>query len=94
MKTKLLVCTEGKHCRKRGSKDVYCALRDALAKQDLEDSVKIKKSECLGMCKSGPAVEIRAFDLKFKGLSPDKCSKIIKALAKGKKPLRELAAKK
>lgn len=94
MKTKIVVCTKGKHCRKNGGKEVYCALRKELEKQDLDDCVKLKKSECLGMCKNGPAVEIKGYNLAFKGLSPSKCSKIIKALAKGKKPLRELAAKK
>lgn len=59
---KLLVCTKGKHCKKRGAKEILCGLSEQLECQGLKSKISLKKSECLGKCSRGPAVQIMPED--------------------------------
>ncbi|NEQ31651.1 MAG: (2Fe-2S) ferredoxin domain-containing protein [Leptolyngbya sp. SIO4C5] len=52
---KILVCQKSS-CRKRGSEKVCQQLTESLEKSDLGDRVTIKKTGCMGHCKSGPHV--------------------------------------
>lgn len=56
--TKLVVCTKGKHCSARDSQDVLTFLRKTIEKAQLDYIFKVKKSDCLGLCKHGPVVQV------------------------------------
>jgi len=92
-KTKLLICTKGKSCKKRGAKEVFCALEEQIECMGLEDKVRLKKVDCLGMCGNGPAIQIKSQKLSYGRVSPDDCEKIIRRLTKNKKPIDRLVIK-
>ncbi|MBP0000634.1 MAG: (2Fe-2S) ferredoxin domain-containing protein [Cyanobacteria bacterium SID2] len=50
---KILICQKGQ-CRKRGSAEVYEAVRQTLEQQGLADSVRVRLTGCLKRCKSAP----------------------------------------
>lgn len=87
-KIKVLVCTEGKHCRKQGGKDVFCALAKEVACLGADDKFSIKKSECLGRCEKGPAVKIKGLKLSYGRVRLSDCKDIAKALLKARKSLK------
>lgn len=47
----------GKHCSKRGSKDVMQAL--SKSGKEFPDSIEVACSSCLGQCKRGPSVHVK-----------------------------------
>lgn len=47
----------GKHCSKRGSKDVVKALSKSA--KEFPDSIEVTCSSCLGQCKRGPSVHVK-----------------------------------
>ena len=71
MKTKILVCTRGKKCPRRGSLEIY-----ELIKSQADGAVKVIPSKCLGMCKKGPAVVVTPGKLKLKKVSRKDAEKI------------------
>lgn len=64
MTKKILVCTRGKKCSKRGSKGIFEIIAGAA-----ESETKVVPSKCLGMCKRGPAVVVMPGKLKFRKVS-------------------------
>ena len=52
-KGKILLCKKSS-CWKRGSKAIYEKITEELREQGLEDSVTVKKTGCMGRCKSAP----------------------------------------
>jgi (2Fe-2S) ferredoxin len=89
-KLKLLVCTKGKHCKKRGAKKVLCALAEELENYGLEDTVCLKKSECLGKCGRGPAIEVQPIDKIYGLVNEGLCKDFVRALKKKNKPPKKL----
>ena len=83
-KTKVLVCTKGKSCKKRGSKKVFCALARQLENFGLGDLVSLRKVDCLGLCDRGPAIEIKPDKVAIARVSPEDCKDIVKSLRKKK----------
>jgi len=47
----------GKHCSKRGSKDVMQALTRSA--KEFPDSIEVACTSCLGQCKRGPSVHVK-----------------------------------
>ncbi len=79
-KIKILVCTKGKHCQKRGAEEVLCAFKAERECLGLEDEISVKKSECLGMCDKGPGVYVKGLKLSYKKVSPKDCRDILRTL--------------
>lgn len=52
-KGKILICKKSS-CRKRGGKEIYDKITEELRVQGLDDSVTVKKTGCMGRCKSAP----------------------------------------
>ena len=90
IKLKLLVCTKGKHCKKRGAKKVLCALAEQLEIFGLDDKICLKKSDCLGKCGRGPAIQVKPLDKFYGNVEPDTCEDFVKAIKKKSKPPRKL----
>lgn len=89
-KLKLFVCTKGKHCKKRGADAVMCALAEQLESFGLEDKVCLKKSDCLGKCGRGPAIQVKPLDRIYGNLEPKECEDFVRALKKKNKPPKKL----
>lgn len=53
----LLVC-EHKDCEKRGGRDVYKSLKNALKEEGLRERVLISRAGCLDQCDEGPVVVV------------------------------------
>lgn len=87
-KVKILVCTKGKHCRKRGGKDVACALAKQLECLGVDDKFSIKKSECLGRCERGPAVKVKDLELSYGRVEPEDCKDLVKEMVKVRKAIK------
>lgn len=88
--TKLLVCTKGKHCSARDSQDVLTFLRKIVEKAQLDNVFKVKKSDCLGLCKHGPVVQVEPLGLKYGGVTEIDCIDIIERHIAKKKPIKRL----
>lgn len=84
-KVKIIVCTKGKTCKKRGAKKVLNALEDAVDEYGLEDKICLKKSECLGKCGRGPVAKVKDSGDFFGFLEPDNCIDLVKYLKKKQK---------
>ncbi|MDR3615193.1 MAG: (2Fe-2S) ferredoxin domain-containing protein [Candidatus Obscuribacterales bacterium] len=56
---RLLVCTEGKSCRRNGGEELYAAFKKSVKRYDLKDYFKVKEADCLGLCEQCPAVVIK-----------------------------------
>ena len=93
-RTKLLVCTEGKHCSARDSEDVLKVLRKTIEKCELDNLLKVKKSDCLGLCKHGPVVAVDSHGVCYGGVTEADCLDIIDRHLSKRKPIKRLHIKK
>lgn len=93
-RTKLLVCTEGKHCSARDSQDVLKVLRKTIEKCELDNLLKVKKSDCLGLCKHGPVVAVSSHGVCYGGVTEADCIDIIERHLSRRKPIKRLHIKK
>ncbi len=91
--TKLLVCTKGKHCAARDSQDVLTFLRKTVEKAQLDYVFKVKKSDCLGLCKHGPVVMVDPLGLTYGGVTNVDCIDILERHVAKKKPIKRLLIK-
>ncbi len=80
---KLLVCTEGKRCRKRGGKQILRKLREVVKKQGLELAVTVKATDCMKLCKFGPSIMAMPDKVAYGHVTEDDCHAIAAAAAKG-----------
>jgi (2Fe-2S) ferredoxin len=78
---KLVVCTKGKKCPGRGSKQVLRELRNQAERQGL--NVIVQSSDCLKLCKHGPSVLSLPDDVAYGGVTTDHCRQIVEAHATG-----------
>ena len=76
-KQKVLVCTKGKTCRKRGAKKVFCALERQIIALGLDDAIRLRKVDCLGHCGVGPTVKLKGKKTWFENVSPAGAREII-----------------
>jgi (2Fe-2S) ferredoxin len=78
---KLVVCTKGKKCPKRGSKDILRELRKQA--DDLGVDIRVESSDCLKMCKFGPSVLALPDDVPYGGVEEKHCAKLVQSHADG-----------
>ena len=91
---KLLVCTEGKKCPKRGSGDVLSRLKRLVTKCDLDDQIAVRKGGCFGLCGRGSVVLLKSEGLCYGYVSDSDCKDIVKSLRKKCNPVERLMIKK
>jgi (2Fe-2S) ferredoxin len=89
-RTRLLVCTEGKHCSRLDSEDVLKVLRKTIEKCELDNVLKVKKSDCLGLCKHGPVVSVESHGVCYGGVTEADCKDIIERHVEKAKPIKRL----
>ncbi len=71
----ILVCTRGKKCCKRGSKEVYDALKEEAEKDG--NRTEVKKSGCQKLCKTGPTVVVPADNASYGGVKAADSAEIV-----------------
>jgi (2Fe-2S) ferredoxin len=86
----LLVCTKGKKCPDRGSKQVLRELRDEVERQGVD--IEVEKSGCLKLCKFGPSICAMPEEFSYGGVSPEDAKALVQSHARGEK-LERLAVK-
>jgi (2Fe-2S) ferredoxin len=93
-KQKVVVCTKGKACSKRGAKEVFCRMEEMVENLGLEKSISLKKSDCLGQCGRGPVIKVKSPE-KFwlGGIEKSDVRELIWSLVSGK-PLKRFKLKK
>lgn len=89
-KLKLILCTKGKHCKKRGAKKVLCALAEQIEQFGLDEKICLKKSDCLGKCGRGPTMQVQPTDRYYGNLEPELCEDFVRSLKKKRKPPKYL----
>lgn len=92
--SKIFVCTAGKKCPKRGSREVAEALNRAVQELDKTGSLVIKECKCLDLCKQGPAVVVMPHKHKYGGVSQADARAIVVAELSGAEPIKRLLIKK
>ncbi len=66
MKTKIYVCTKGKHCKANGGKKIFNHLKIQEDLLEGQCNLEVKKSDCLGFCKHAPAISVSPMDKVYK----------------------------
>lgn len=89
-KLQLFVCTKGKHCKRRGAKKILCRLAEELQEHGLEKKICLKKSECLGKCGRGPAVQVLPTEEIYGLIKSDHCEEFVLGLKHKKRPPKKL----
>ena len=77
-KSTILVCG-GAGCISSGCAEVNQAVRDALRKYDLIDTVNVIETGCIGSCAVGPVVLIQPEDIFYTRLDAKKAAEVVKA---------------
>lgn len=91
---KIYVCTAGKKCPKKGSREVAEALNRAVKELDGTGSLAIKECKCLDLCKQGPVVVVMPHKHKYGGVGHADARAIVVAQLSGAEPIKRLLIKK
>jgi len=73
---RVLVCQKSSCC-KRGGKQVFAALNEAVAARGLQDRVAVKATGCMDQCKRGPVVVFRNDKARYLGVSADSAGNLL-----------------
>lgn len=77
--TVVTVCTDDK-CKDKKAKKVRKRLCCLVKERGLGDTVKVKKSSCLGKCKKGPVVQVKPGKRQFHEVTPGEVGALISSL--------------
>ncbi|MDJ0576820.1 MAG: (2Fe-2S) ferredoxin domain-containing protein [Xenococcaceae cyanobacterium MO_234.B1] len=75
-KGKILLCKKSS-CWKRGGKAIYAKITEELQEQGLEDSVTVKKTGCMGHCKSAPNLVVLPDKARYKCFNQEEINSLI-----------------
>ena len=75
-KGKILLCKKSS-CWKRGGKAIYEKITEEIREQGLEDSVTVKKTGCMGRCKSAPNLVVLPGKNRYKCFSEGEINSLI-----------------
>lgn len=75
-KGKILLCKKSS-CWKRGGKAIYEKITEELREQGLEDNVIVKKTGCMGRCKSAPNLVVLPSKNRYKCFSEKEIDSLI-----------------
>lgn len=89
-KIRIFVCTQGKKCPKKGGKEVCSAFETAASKQGVEDTVTVKGTKCLDLCKGAPGVVVMPEKVKYGRVDADDAAEILASHVKGQGAVERL----
>ena len=87
----VLVC-KGGDCKKRGSKAVRGALKDALRAEGMNRDVRVDCVDCLGFCKHGPNLVVYPGGTWYLGVIQEDVPAVVQQHLKNGEPVEHLAA--
>jgi (2Fe-2S) ferredoxin len=87
----VLVC-KGGDCKKRGSKAVRGALKDALRAEGMNRDVRVDSVDCLGLCKHGPNLVVYPGGTWYLGVTEQDVPEVVRRHLKDGEPVEHLAA--
>ena len=87
----VLVCGGG-DCKKRGSKGVRRALKEALRERGMVADVRVDSVDCLGLCKHGPNAVVYPGGTWYLGLTRSDVPEVVERHLEGGEPVEHLAA--
>lgn len=90
--TTIKVCVKGKKCRKRGGPDVHKRMEEAA--DAVKNGPRVKGTDCLGLCKHAPAVEVKPDGIEYGAVRPGDAEDIVEAVCCGKQVDRLVVKKK
>lgn len=64
-----------------------------MSKRALEDEFKIKRSDCLNLCKHAPSMCLQNFGITYGGVTPDNAEEILEHHLRKKKPYKKVLFK-
>ena len=76
LKGKILLCQKSS-CWKRGGKAIYEKITEELQEQGLEGSVTVKKTGCMGRCKSAPNLVVLPDKARYKCFNEEEVNNLI-----------------
>ena len=85
----ILVCA-GTGCTSSKSFDIIANFENAIKENGLEDTVKIEKTGCFGLCAKGPIVVIYPERVFYTKVSPDDVAEIMESHIKNGNPVERL----
>lgn len=74
---KILLCQKS-GCMKRGGREVYQALQEAILSLGLQNQVEIENTSCQKRCKKAPNMIVMPTQTKYSELSPNVISSLLK----------------
>ena len=87
----VFVCTTGGTCPTQGDPEGYVkAMRAAVAKAGLHESIRINKSGCFSQCGNGPMVVVYPEDVWYSAVKAEDCEEIVQSHLVGGKPVERL----
>jgi NADH:ubiquinone oxidoreductase subunit E len=86
------VCSRGSCC-KRGSREVYQAMEDAIATNPSLSNIRLESSGCLKECKKGPCIRLASTGKVFTRVTPENAPAILTEHCPQAQALTQLAAK-
>ena len=76
LKGKILLCKKSS-CWKRGGKAIYEKITEQLQEQGLESSITVKKTGCMGRCKSAPNLVVLPDQARYKCFDKEEVNNLI-----------------
>ena len=76
LKGKILLCKKSS-CWKRGGKAIYEKITEELQEQGLDDSITVKKTGCMGRCKSAPNLVVLPDKARYKRFNEEEVNSLI-----------------
>ena len=76
LKGKILLCKKSS-CWKRGGKAIYAKITEELQEQGLEESITVKKTGCMGRCKSAPNLVVLPDKARYKYFNKEEVNNLI-----------------
>ncbi len=89
MKTILYFCNGGS-CRKLGSEELTCAMRDSIQREGLSDCVHTVKTLCAGFCEMAPVITVQPQNLWYGNVGREEGERIVKEHLAKSRPVIEL----
>jgi len=85
----IILCS-GSACHATGSNAVAAAIEEELTRQDLRDTVDVRRTGCHGFCEQGPIIVIRPEDICYLQIQPEDVAEILSETIVQKKVVERL----
>jgi NADH:ubiquinone oxidoreductase subunit E len=80
---------QGGDCKDQKAKKVLKRFEELIAKQNLEETVRIKTRDCMNHCGHGPVVGADSIKGVYKEVKPRKAEKILERILAGREPKKQ-----